>query len=326
MEISRRSVLKTAGATAAAALGGAHVRAEQPAVVRIVSPYGAGGSADTAARALAEGLHRQTGRSFVVDQRTGAGGRIAVGIVRAAPPDGRSLLINVASGFTVVPHSAKEEKDRELTDMKPVSAVTKLDCVFYVNPSVPANNLSEFIALAKADPRGILFGTSGAGNLTHMYGLMLAGATNITLKDVPYTGGAPAMLAVMAGHAPAAVGSVYGSLVQAHNDKRIRILAVMGSRRNPFLPDVPTTVEAGVPQISISDWIGLFAPPSTPAALVNALHKDVAEVTKDPIYLATLKAAMLEPLSAGPTECAAMLRKEFSTWQPIVRASGYTST
>lgn len=323
MRISRRWVLKTVGA-AAAVIAGAQVRAQQPSVVRIVSPYGAGGSTDTAARALADGLHRQTGRTFIVEQRTGAGGKIAVGVVKAAPPDGGTLLINVASGFTVLPHSAKEEKDRVLTDMKPVCAVTKLDCVLYVNPSLPAHNLSEFINLAKATPDGILFGTSGLGNLTHMYGLMLSGATKIPLKDVPYTGGTPAMLAVMSNNIPAAVGSVFGTLVQAHYDKRIRILAVMGSRRNPFLPDVPTTVESGVPQISVSDWIGLFAPPATSPSLINGIYKDVMEVMKEP-FLSTLKTAMLEPISEGPDECAAMLKKEYAIWQPIVRASGFVS-
>lgn len=324
MGISRRSVLAAAGAVAS--IGGAQVRAQQAPAVRIVSPYGAGGSADTAARALADGLHRQTGRTFIVDQRTGAGGRIAVGIVRSAPPDGRSLLINVASGFTVLPHSSREEKDRELTDMKPVSAVTKLDCVLYVHPSLPVANLKDFIQLAKSDPKGVLFGTSGLGNLTHMYGLMLSGASNISLKDVPFTGGSPALLAVMSGNIPAAVGSVFGTLVQAHQDKRIRVLAIMGSRRSPFLPDVPTTVESGLPQIAVSDWIGLFAPPSTPTALVDGLYKDVEEVMKDNRYLETLKAAMLEPIAAGPNECAAMLKREFAIWQPIVRASGYTSS
>lgn len=196
-------------------------------------------------------------------------------------------------------------------------AVTRI-----LSPYAAGGGADLIARLVRADDKLRFFATSGQGNITHFYGLMLAGAIKVPLQDVPFQSGASAMLGVMSGQVPGGISSVGTSFVQAHNDKRIRILAVMSAARSPFLPDVPTMTEAGIPEIASNDWVGLFAPAETPAAVSEPIAATLGQVTRQASYREGLQKLMMAPMVANPAECAALLRRDYATRGPIVRASG----
>lgn len=323
--MKRRTMLKQCGAGAATLLGINSPSLAQGKVTRLIVPFAVGGSTDILARELAEQLRRLTGQTYVVDNKPGGAGRVASELALAVKPDGRTLLVNVASNYTLVPHTNKDPADRGFTTFLPVSALSILDFALYVNPSVPANNVSEYLELIKKDPSFGFYSTSGLGNITHFLGLMFAGVTKLTMQDIPFQGGGPALLGVIGGHVPSGIGSVSTPLIQAHNTQRIRALALMSAKRSPFLPDVPTIAESGLPEVTMSDWIGVFAPPGTPQSEIDAFNALVTEVHKQPRFVAALHQIMLEPTIAGPAQCLARLQKEYAIWQPVVKASGFVA-
>ncbi len=323
--LKRRTMLKQCGTGAATLLGIHSFSFAQSKVTRLIVPFAVGGSTDILARELAEQLRRLTGQTYVVDNKPGGAGRVASELALAANPDGRTLIVNVASNYTLVPHTNREPADRNFTTFLPVSALSVLDFALYVNPSVPANNVSEYLQLVKKDSSFGFYSTSALGNITHFLGLMFAGVTKLSMQDIPFQGGGPALLGVIGGHVPSGIGSVSTPLIQAHNIRRIRALAIMSATRSPFLPDVPTMAESGVPEVTLSDWIGVFAPPGTPQTAIDSINALVTEVHKQPEFVLALRKIMLEPTIAGPAECLARLRKEFAIWQPVVRASGFVA-
>lgn len=319
----KRRKFVMSGLAGTAAFIGAGRAIAQERLVRLIVPFAVGGSTDIAARALAEHMRRLTGQTYVVENKPGGAGKVGNDLALAARPDGRTLLVNVASNYSLVPHTQKDPAQRAFTNFIPVSALSVLDFALYVRPSVPVKTVAEFIALVRKDPQVGFYSTSAVGNISHFYGIMLASAAKLKMQDVPYQGGGPALLAVIAGHVPAGMGSVSTPLIQAHNDGRVRVLAMMSPKRSPFLSNVPTMTESGLPEIALSDWIGVFAPPGTPAAAVESINALVSEVHRQPEFGAALTQIMLQPLVAGPSECAASLQRDFDIWQPIVKASGF---
>ena len=322
--MKRRMLLKSGIVGATSVLGTGQGLA-QDRTVRLIVPFAVGGSTDILARALAEQMRRLTGQNYIIDNKPGGAGKVANELALAAKPDGRTLLVNVASNYTLVPHTQKEPSQRSFTTFMPVSALSVLDFALYVRPNISANTLQEYLQLVRKDPQMGFYSTSALGNITHFCGLMLASATKLQLQDVPFQGGGPAILAVISGHVPAGISSVSTPLIQAHNEGRVRILAMMSSKRSRFLPNVPTMTESGLPEMTLSDWIGIFAPPGTPAPMIDSINNLVTEVHKQPSFASALTQIMLEEMMAGPAECAVRLQRDYAVWQPIAKASGFIS-
>jgi tripartite-type tricarboxylate transporter receptor subunit TctC len=319
---TRRTFLRYGGAAAATAVGISGGWAQQ-SVTRVVTPYAVGGGADILARLLTDHILKSDGPTYIVEPRPGASARIAINVVSSAAPDGKTLLLSNSSVFTLAPHTFKDPKEQVLTSLQPVASLSSLNFVLFVNDAVPAKTISEYLALTKSDPKFQFYAMSGAGTITHFLGVMLASAIKVPLKDVAYQGSAPVLTAVVGNHVPAGISSISPALIQSHNDKRIRILATMSAKRSTFLPDVPTMTEAGIPEIAISDWSGVWAPPGTPASVIDPIYSLIAEVTKQQSFIDGLKRVGQEPVPANPAECAAMMQKDYATWGPIVQASGF---
>src|SRR5262245_5401404 len=245
---------------------------EQP--VHIIYPFAAGGSGDGLARLMAEKMRAALNRNVIVENRTGAAGRPGVVAVKNAAPDGSTLLITPIAPMALYQHVYRSLEYDPIKDFAAVSQLATFDFAVAVGPKTPATSLEELVAWMKANPSQASFGSPGAGTLTHFLGIQLGRTAGIELRHVPYKGSAATLTDLAAGHVPA-VFTAISDLVEMHNAKRIRILAMSGAARSPFVPDVPTFREAGF-DIEGTSWYGAFAPARTPLETVDRLSRIMA--------------------------------------------------
>lgn len=286
--------------------------------VRVVVPFGAGGTSDVVARLLAAKLGESMKQTFNVDPKPGANGIIGTDVVAKAPPDGYTLLLTVASAQTLTPALYKLPFD-PVKDFAPVSLVANLGGVFVVNANVPARTMQEFVTEARSRPGRFSFGAGTS--LLRLIGEQLKQASGADITMVPYKGTGPQMAAVVAGEVDSVVDPFVGmSFIRSG---KVRPLAVLMSARSPLLPDVPTLEESGIKGITLDSWAALLAPAGTPAEIVARLSAEVARIVALPEVRERLAALNYDPVGSTPAELGRIVESDIAKWRRVVKESNY---
>ena len=324
--LTRRHMLAASAAGLASSIFLPRALAQVPAVqkpVRIIVGFPAGGGTDVIARILAERLRGPYAAAVLVENKPGAAARVAVEYVKNAEPDGSVMLFTPDFPITVYPHSFRSLNYDPLKDFTPVSPAARSMLTYNVGPGVPdsVKTLADFVQWCKANPEKAVYATTAAGGTPHFVGMMLANAAGIAMNPVHYRGGAPALQDLIGGHVPAAVNPISESMTQAKAGT-IRILAVTGSQRSSFLPDVPTMREAGY-DVAVESWLGAFLPAKTPAGIVNALSAAIADAAKSPQMSESLAKFGNTTAFQSPADFAATVKADIARWAPVVKASGF---
>jgi tripartite-type tricarboxylate transporter receptor subunit TctC len=329
MSVQRRQFL---GAAAMAAGGGLSLwataaRAQPlPDTVKLFAGFAAGGTIDVTARRLADKLRDVVAKTVVVENRTGAGGQIALSALKIAPADGLTLAVSPMSMLGIYPHTYKKLPYAPLADFAPVSQVVRLDFGLAVGTMVPetVRNLSDFVAWCKANPRDTNFGSPAAGSVPHFVGELFGRAAGVDLKHVAYRGSQPAIMDLVGGQL-AAVSAPVGEFLQHLASGKVRLLATSGPSRSRFAPNVPTFVEQGFKDIVYDEWHGVFVPAKTPADVVERLSVSIRKALTAPDVIAALAQMGLEAKGSTPAELAAMLKKDAERWAPLIKTIGFTA-
>ncbi|HET7526381.1 MAG TPA: tripartite tricarboxylate transporter substrate-binding protein [Burkholderiaceae bacterium] len=301
----------------------ASVAADQGAI-HIVVGYPAGATADSLTRVVAEQMAKTLNQTVIVDNKAGAGGRIGNETVKAAPPDGTTLLMTPVATMSIFPHSyAGQLRYDPFKDFVPVAHLSNFQLGLAVSAQVPARTLAEYVALVKADPgKNGFYASAAAGSLPHFFGVMFARSAGIQLTHVPYKGTAPAMQALAAGEV-AALSTVVADIKSVVDAGKARLLAVAGDRRDATMPDVPTFRELGYADLVAQPWYALFAPAGTPSAVVDRLSKAAIAAVQDPATRKRLIDMSLEPTGYGPERLASIMKDDYDRWGPVIRASEF---
>jgi len=294
----------------------------QDKVVRILVGFAPGGTADVVARLIAEKMKDTLGQTVIVENRPGATGRIAAEAVKNGPPDGSLLTLATIGTMVVSPHAYKSNPFDTLKDFAPVSQVTNLHLAMAVATNVPAKNMKEYVAWAKANHDKAFYATSGAGTLPHFLGLLVAKEAGVELTHVPYKGTSAYMAELTTGQVPAAFDAM-GDLSEQHKAGKLRILASAGGKRSAAMPDIPTLKDEGY-NVEGSAWFGVFAPAATPRPVVDRLSAAIAKAVQSPDVSARLAALNMEAVGSTPDEFGRTIATDWAKWGAIVKASGFT--
>ena len=292
--------------------------------MRIIFPFGAGGSGDTVARLVAERLSAELGQSVIVENRTGAAGMLGVQAVKAASPDGTTLLLTPFTLMVIYPHIYRSLKYDPAADFTPVSQVVSFEFSIAVSKNLPVKNIAEMIAWIKANPNKGNFGTPGAGTLPHFFGLAFARAAGIDLQNVPYRGTAAAAAALLGEQIPFAIVTT-SDVLEHHKAGNLRIIATLDAKRSPYVPDVPTLKEAGF-DLSGNGWFALYAPAGTPPDTANRISQIVQDLAKSDTFKERMSALGLQAVGTTPDELSRIQNGEAAKWGPIVKESGFQPT
>ena len=287
--------------------------------IKFIVGFPPGGSADPTTRIIGSALQEQLGQPFVVENRPGADSAIAAQQVAKMDADGYTLMFASNSAMTAAVALRKQPMYDPLKDFTPISMVGRATVFFYVHPDVPAKTLKEFIAHAKANPGKLVYGTGNP--LSILYGQQLMGATGIQMLHVPYKGEGPLNPDILAGRVHSSFLST-GSAVSNAKDGRLRPLAVLLDRRSPLLPDVPTIDEAGVPQVTVRQWAGVFGPPGLPKDIVARLNKEVNAALKRPEIVEKLQSYGYSPEGSTPERLLEVNRADLELWRRLVKEAG----
>jgi tripartite-type tricarboxylate transporter receptor subunit TctC len=305
--------------------GGAAMAQPYPShPVRIVVPYPAGGSNDIIARIVAQKLTERSGQPFLVENRGGASGNIGAEMVASSDPDGYTLLLTAPPPLTTNMALYKNLKFDPSTAFAPVSLVASVPIVLVVHPSVPARTVNELVALAKAKPGTLDFGSSGNGSTNHLAGELLKSMAGIEIVHVPYKGAAPAMNDLIGGHIPMMFDNMPAVLPQVQA-KLINAIAVAGAKRASAMPDVPTVAESGLAGFEASSWFGLVAPAKTPAPVLAKLQGEVASILQMPDVRKRLTELGAEPGTISGEAFGKYLHEETAKWSKIIRTCAVTA-
>ncbi len=290
--------------------------------IRILVGFAAGGTADLIARVVADKLTASIGQPVIVENRPGAIGRIAAEAVRAAAPDGTTIMVMPIGPMAVVPHVYKDIPYDPIKDFAPVALGATFQFAIGVGPQSGAKTWSEFAAWAKANPTKAAYATSGAGSLPHFFGVLLGREIGVDMTHVAYKGSAAYINDLMGGQVPAAVDAI-ADLTELHRAGKVKILASSGAARSTALPDVPTFGELGVKGVEAMGWFGFFAPAKTPKPIVDALNRGINAALRSPDVVAKLAGVGMDPATGTPEEFAAIVASDYAKWGPIVKASGF---
>jgi tripartite-type tricarboxylate transporter receptor subunit TctC len=320
---TRRTLLATALAApllpgAARAQGWAPTRP-----MRFVVPFPPGGATDVVARILGERIQAKLGQPVTVENRTGAAGNVGVeNIVRSAP-DGYAILMGTTGTLTINPHLYTSMSFNPANDLAGISMAFATDHVVIVNPAVQAQTLQELVALLKARPGQLSFGSGGNGSSTHLVPELFKLVARVDMQHVPYRGSAPALNDTVAGNVQVMLDQLPSALpmIQAN---RVRALAVTGPRRSALLPNVPTMAEAGFPEAQATSWGAVMAPAGTPAPVIERLNAVIREALAEPATQQRLAAAGADAVSSTPAELAATMRSETEKWGRVIREARIT--
>ena len=312
----RKMLLAALVGLAIAAFGASALAAYPDKPVKIVVPFAPGGGTDVLARVIADKLSVKFGKQFYVQNTAGAGGTIGATSVARAEPDGYTLLIwhigMISSAYTNKPLPYDP-----LKDFTPIGELSSAANLIAINPNVPAKTLGELIALAKAKPGEINFGSSGIGGADHLAGELFSRVANIKTTHVPYKGGGPATIAVVGGEIQFVAGSASQVMSMVKSGK-LRPLAVMQKQRIASLPDVPTAAEAGLPELDYKTWFGLWGPAKMPPEVVATLNKAVQEVLSRDDVRTALDKVGVEPAPSSAQEFDAMFKAEYVKWNKML--------
>lgn len=288
--------------------------------VRVVAPFPPGGGTDLFARAVAQKLTSSLGQTFVVDNRAGAGGMIGADLIAKAPPDGYSLLITSSSTHSINPHLTRKMPYDALRDFVPVINIASAPNVLVLHPSVPVRTVSDLIKLAKSRPGALNYASNGTGTLSHLTGEMFKLQAGISLVHIPYKGGPPAVIDLVAGQVSALFAAAPTVLPQVRAGK-LRAIAVTGARRSASTPDLPTVAET-LPGFDSVQWWAMFAPAGTAADIVERLNGEVARIVTDSEVKARFAAEGAEPVGGSAREFAAFVKADYDKWGKVVKAIG----
>ena len=289
--------------------------------IRLIVPYSAGGTADLLGRAIARNLSESLGQQVIIENRTGAGGGIGADLVAKSKADGYTLLLGTIATHAINPNLYPNNPYDPVADFAPVALVATLPNLLVVNPSVPARNVQELIALAKAKPGELAFASAGSGTTQHLSGELFKKMAGVDMLHIPYKGNAPAVTDLIGGQVQVMFDNIPISLQQVRAGK-LRALAVTGATRSAVLPDVPTIAEAALPGYSVTSWFALFAPAGTPAAVVARLNRETNKALADKKLYGQLTDQGIQPGGGTADQLAAHLRAELPRWKKIVAESG----
>jgi tripartite-type tricarboxylate transporter receptor subunit TctC len=284
--------------------------------IRLIVPFAASGGTDLTARSIAQKLTEAWGQPVVVDNRPGANGTIGVDIAAKAPPDGYTLTM-ISSSHSVNVSMYKNLPYDLQRDLVPITQATTQPYTLVVNPKLPVKSVADLIALAKAKPDTLNYGSSGIGGLSHLSGALFSSLAHIKITHVPYKGGAPAMTDVMAGN----IDMLFSTILQSHGhieSGALRPLAVTTAKRSKAMPQLPTMMEAGVPGFEVAGWYGVMAPAGTPPAIIAKLNKELVRILHLPDVTAHLATDGSEPVGSTSQEFAAHIAKEVAKWRKLV--------
>lgn len=290
--------------------------------VTLIVPQAAGGANDAIARVIAQKLTEQMGQSFVVDNRTGAGGNVGTVAAARARPDGYTLMLTADSSMVINPALYKSTGFDPVKDFEPVGTVATAGYVLAAHPAFAARNTAELIALAKQQPGKINIGSAGNGTLNHLIGEMLGKAAGIDMVHVPYKGSAAAVTDLVAGQVQVSVQSLPSSIAFIRSGK-VKVLGVVNTKRLPALPDIPTIGET-IKGFGATPWYGVFAPAGTPRHIVAQLNAEIAKALDTKDVQERLAGVGCEPYKSTPEQFAQLVRDDLPRWARIVKDSGAT--
>ena len=323
-QATRRTIAKSAiGAVLSALVAcvGSAAAHAQSGIFKIVYPFAAGGSGDVLARIVADQIASGLGATTIVENRTGAAGRIAAKGVAASPPDGLTLLLASSPMMVIYPHSYAALDYDPVNDFAPVAPTAAFDIALAIGPSTNTKTVAELVALVKSNPGQGSYGSPGAGGLGHFVAVMFATATKLELRHVTYRGSGAVMADLTAGQVPMGVVPL-GDLAELHKVGRIRVLASAGPRRSSFMPDVPTFKEAGFDIVG-QGWYGLYAPVKTPSEIVERINRAVVDGFAKADVKERIAKLSLEPIPSSPAALAELQKADTMRWGPVVKASGF---
>ena len=289
--------------------------------IRWISPFAPGGGADITSRIIAQKLGPALGHQILVDNRGGAGGNIGVDLAAKSPPDGYTLVLGTIGPIAINVSLYKKLSFDPVKDLLPVTQAANALNVLVVHPSLPAKTVKDVIAIAKARPGELSFGSSGPGATDHLAGELFKTLTGVNMVHVPYKGGAPAMLDLMSGQVQT-VFSTVSTAIGAIKGGRVRAIAMTGDRRFELMPELPTIAEAGVPGFEVRNWYGVFVPAGTSKDIVTRLNAELVKILQMSEVKSKLLESGIEALHSTPEQFAAYIQSETKRWAKVVKDSG----
>jgi len=313
----KRSLYPTIFACAFVAAAGVHAQTWPAKPVRFISPFAPGGGADITSRVIAQKLTETLGQQVLVDNRGGAGGMIGVDLGAKAPPDGYTMVLGTIGPIAINPSLYAKMAYDPVKDLVPVTLAADALNVLVVHPALPVKNVKELIALGKARPNELFFGSSGPGATDHLAGELFNMLTGTKMVHVPYKGGAPAMLDLMSGNVQIIFATVSTAIGQIKGGK-IRALGMTGTKRFVLMPELPTIAEAGVPGFAVNNWYGVFVPAGTSKEIVARLNAEIVKI----LHMADAKQRLLESgieaTPSTPEQFATYIQSETKKWAKVV--------
>jgi tripartite-type tricarboxylate transporter receptor subunit TctC len=291
--------------------------------IRLVVPFPPGGGVDFLARTVQPKLQEGLGVPVLIEYKAGASARIGAEFVAKSPPDGYTLLLGNIQSHGMNPAVFKALPYDPQKDFAPISLAVNVNFFLVVHPSLGVNSVKELIAMAKANPGKLHYASAGSGSAPHLAMELLKSSTGIDIVHVPYKGGGQAVTDVLGGQVPMIVGDLPTFLPHVKAGK-LKALAVVGPKRSPLLPEVPTMAEAAVPGFSVTSWQGLLAPAGTPEPIVRRLHAEFVKVLRMPDVADKLAQGGSDPVASTPEEFAAFIRAENERWIRVARTAGVT--
>ncbi|WP_026436134.1 Bug family tripartite tricarboxylate transporter substrate binding protein [Acidovorax sp. JHL-9] len=288
--------------------------------VKLLVGFPAGGAGDIIARVVADKLSTSLGATVIVENKPGAGGRIAAEVLKNAPADGNTVLITPLAPMVIAPLTFRKLSYHPEADFVPVAQLVKFPLSIATGANSPYRTLAELVAWLKANPTRATFGTSAAGSQLHFLGVMLGQAIKVEMTHVPYQGGAPLVTDLIGGQIPAAIDQFPVELYKAG---KIRLLATSGATRSPITPDVPTFKEQGFPGVEGEAWFGAYMHAKTPAPIVQRISEALVNAVRQPDVKEKLALAGLEATGLKAPEFAALVTADRARWKPVIEASGF---
>jgi tripartite-type tricarboxylate transporter receptor subunit TctC len=300
-------------------LWGAPSHAQYPErAIRFILPYPPGGGTDATARAMSDRLSELLGQQVVIDNKPGGGANIGIEIAANSPPDGYTLTM--ITGTHAINATLYKKLGYDLVkDLAPVSRLGRAAMVVVVHPSVPAQSIKALIALAKKQPGELTHSSSSTGSITQLAGELFKDMTGTKMLHIPYKGGGPSVIALVSGEASVGFATMPSCIFQVKAG-RLRALAVTTAARSPFLPELPTVAEAGVPGYAAEAWYGMLVPTGTPAEIIKRLHEVSVQALQSPGVKKRFAASGITPIGSGPEELGKTIKDEIVKWGKIVRA------
>jgi tripartite-type tricarboxylate transporter receptor subunit TctC len=291
--------------------------------IRFIVPFGAGGPTDVFTRAIAEEMRKELNQPYMLDNRPGAGTIIGTAEAARAAPDGYTLLM-VSATQTTVETLSPNKPYKLMRDFVPVASLINSELVMVVHPSLPVNNLAEFIALAKAKPGSLNYASSGVGSNYHMAAELVKNLAGIDIVHLPYKGSTGARNDIIAGQVDMMFDSV-PTMAPMIETGRVKPLGTSGRVRSLALPNVPTLAEAGIPGYEATIWLGVMAPVGTPQAIVDRLNAEIGKILARPDIAAAWRAQGANPMIMRPDEFGGYMRSEIERWAKVIKANGIKS-